>query len=253
MNTHKGFINLLWLVVALVVIIGGGAAWWANQKQAPQIENLQPVQSPVVKEEAKAQPQAEQTQLSKDLAGITPQFVDAQSSGITSTLTKVKKDVIDLFVSKYKLDPTRAQSQSYINITSLGSRYITGEFYVTDELSGAGKTTSVSILDAVTGEEVTISGDPVLHNATTAVFATDQDLCTYKLDTPACVPLPGAKLSGQETYASYQGLGGISTVATHTAMSFTIQTFLPDPDPKALLNSDDPKKKSRELTFQLPQ
>jgi hypothetical protein len=36
MNTHKGFINPLWLVVVLVVVIGaGGSAWWATQNKAP--------------------------------------------------------------------------------------------------------------------------------------------------------------------------------------------------------------------------
>lgn len=52
MNTHKGFINPLWLVALLVVVLGGGAAWWYIQQSAPSANTQQPAVSPIVEDRA---------------------------------------------------------------------------------------------------------------------------------------------------------------------------------------------------------
>ncbi|MFA7302748.1 MAG: hypothetical protein WC030_03305 [Candidatus Paceibacterota bacterium] len=53
MNTHKGFINPLWLVAVFVLIAGGGAAWWYTQIPRTSVTETPKEQLPVVKEEEK--------------------------------------------------------------------------------------------------------------------------------------------------------------------------------------------------------
>jgi hypothetical protein len=80
------------------------------------------------------------------------------------------------------------------------------------------------ILDSTTLQPTYIDGFFQFATNDTAVFVNPTDICTYTPDQPACVPLPGAELSGNEMYGDDENSGNyfVPQDETHTNTSFTL-------------------------------
>lgn len=241
MNTSKGFINPLWLLVVLVVIVlGGGAAYWYTQQPASR-ESGGSVESQM----------NERSQLAADVAEIDPFFVADEGEldgSLRLKLSKLEKDI------RAAVDPQNDMTEISMWIQAVGKRYIAFGFATA---SGQADT---QIIDVVTGKivgKIPHSSDG-FYAARSYFAITRQDICVYKLDTPTCVPLQGASLSGSEIYGDNEHMGGIfdpELTLTQTDTSFTITTFKFEADPRGTPEEGYPYKlkKVRELTFALPQ
>jgi len=185
MNFRKGFINPLWLVVALVIIIGGGGVvYWYTQQPAPRSAVQQPIILPIA-EEAKID--AEEEQRAKEYnEAIAVQQTDP-------TIQAIRKALI--------ASTTDLQRQDYykeveVATSTEGQRYVL--FYlITYRTIGPPD----SIFDKQTGQIIgSLPEGRDLEVVRGRVVISRQDICYYYIDQPACKPIPGARLSGNEVY-----------------------------------------------------
>lgn len=239
MQTRRGFIGLMALVAIVlgIMVISGSAYFMMHQNSAPQTLQNHPdisttqqtqlrVQTtknvPVVQPPTNAAQPIAQSQLAKDLSNITPQFVDdtkEDSTGrqiLPSELEKIKNDVALIRIGPGPYDSNTGPD---IFLEAVGKRYV--ELTITRPTDAS---SSPQILDSVTLKSNYISGLFQFVIGKTAVYVSATDICTYTLDQPSCVPLPGAKLSGGEVYGDDSGMAGdfAPQDLTHTNTSMTI-------------------------------
>ncbi|MFA7302747.1 MAG: hypothetical protein WC030_03300 [Candidatus Paceibacterota bacterium] len=255
MNTHKGFINPLWLVVALVIVIGGGAAWWFAQKPAPQSENTAPVQVPIVNEETKAQPQAQQTRLSKYLSQVTPQIVTEEKRLPEALARPIQKALADIVNIQEAVKPKRrapAEEPPYlfnedeILLVAVGKRYV-----LFNVIIGTDCGVPPFIVDATTATLTKIPR-PLFLTEKTIVFAGTSAFYTYDADAPALVEIPGSRIGDNESFIStVEGMCGGSLHYENSGGSITVEVgAFQGTGP----NNEDPiPGPRRKLTFALPQ
>jgi len=88
-----------------------------------------------------------------------------------------------------------------IELNAVGKRYVVA---TVARPTGAG--VSPQIIDSTTLKSTYLAGPFQLKTDKIAVFVSAKDICMYRLDAPSCVPLPGAKLSGEEVYGDDESM-----------------------------------------------
>ncbi|MFZ1075647.1 MAG: hypothetical protein WAN50_04715 [Minisyncoccia bacterium] len=181
--------------------------------------------------------QAASAQLQSDLQGITPQFIDEHTTLSADVLHRIEKDIIAILLAQ---EPNNQEYylQNGIALSAVGKRYVA--FSVVRPTDNPAP---IQILDSMSQtSDSYISGEPLFKTDKVAVYVEGQNIYTYKPDQSSETQLPGAKLSGNETYDHCGGcMGGEQDLqATHTDTSFTINTYV---------WVQGVPKKVRELTF----
>lgn len=194
MNIKKSFISpgILLAIILSVVVISGGAYFVMHQ-------NIQ-------------------SQLAIDLSSVTPQFVDNKDANgtlvIPANLEKIKTDVESILI------PAEQTGTWEIVLNAVGKRYV-----VATVLRPTDAGSSPQIIDSVTLKSSNyIPGLFQFVVGKTQVYVSSTDICTYTLDQPSCIPLPGAKLSGGEVYGDDETMSSyfVPQDETHTDTSLTI-------------------------------
>jgi hypothetical protein len=195
-----GHRNFMVLVVVIAVLSIAGVLYDAKQK----LET--PESQPETSTSTNSMDSTATSQLLEDLSGVTPQFVG------TSTDPEVQKKIeVDIMVSLMSKAKTAEERQHYIDGTSEVSLHSFGKRYVTfGVVTPSDRPVGVRIYDAVTGQysKDGLLPSPHLQVGTMEVYVSMNDICTYTLDTPDCVSIPGAKLSGDETYGDEANMAG---------------------------------------------
>jgi hypothetical protein len=254
MNTyHKGFANLLLVGIGLLIILGSGAAWWLTQKQAPQGGDVAPSTLPIAPDDqlspADRVVNGELKNLSGLLAIVIPAFVNEKSGLSSSTSAQVASHIANILEARREY--TRGQNAP-ISPIAIGKRYV---MYDGQALKCAG----FSIMDSVTGnvaKQCYYPGD--FRTMDTLVLIGEAEILTCKIDTPACILLPGSQLSAGEIYGNSENISGIFApplAMSHTDTSLTISSFRFDQSSTTVKGTTGtyPLKKVRDLTFALPQ
>lgn len=259
-NLQKGFIAPLLLVTIILLLVGGGAYMYMQRKQVNQ-----PVAESPVTQVTSTTPtsilatlttttSAKASQLAIDLSTVTPQFIDDGGDGkykdgtpLPDYMIKIKNDIAAIFAPASQDGYYLYSRPSNIVLFAIGERYV---FFgdIRAKESGSDK-----ILDSVTqtSTETRAFSIQLFKTDEIAVYVSPQNVCTYTLDQPSCVPLAGADLSGEEFY--FDPMGGFWIEETHTDTSLTIGVFdresplILDPNTGSLL-----AKKLRDATFVLP-
>ena len=225
--------NLPIIILIVLIIVGGLYLFIANSKTktATNILNTSQISTTTA-------------QLAIDLANVTsPQFVDDKS--LAPELQKIKEAVKTIL---YPDGPVGGD----ITLIAVGKRYVVASIPSNPDNS------IIKILDSVTLESNYISGLFQFKTDKIAVYVSATDICTYTLDQPSCIGLPGAKLSGGEIYGDDETLGGyfIPQDETHTNTSLTIAVlkWVPNPEKSSPSNTvaSNVLKKVRDVTFVLP-
>ncbi len=197
--------------IGVVAILIGGGIFWLTRTHAPASPALQP--------DAFAQQRAE---LVRDLAGITPQFIDASTTISSAALDAIKADIVSTLVAR---DPANAEyfQSNGIDLFSVGNSYVV--FRVLRPTDNAAPLSVFSASAPALSDY--IQGELLFRTNGAAVFVTAQDISIYKPNSARAVALEGAHLSDVETYDHCGGcMGGAQDLqATHTDHSFTISTF----------------------------
>jgi hypothetical protein len=253
------------LVVALLVVFAGVAGWWLLVKKSNgttvSTAELPTTQSDTNTAASSDQDQtvatsslAAQSQLITDLANVTPQFVDDKENddnpvALPANLEKIKRDIESIMQEQSILDEQAGSDVSF-TLNAVGKRYVLVNLFEGPEGEG-----SPYILDSETLQSNYIPGLFQFETEKTAVYVSATDICTYTLDQQSCIPLPGAKLSGNEDYGDDQGLAGyfIPQDETHTDSSFTIAVLQWPSSPPSDTDTSNEPQKVRDITLPLPQ
>jgi hypothetical protein len=235
----------IWIGIVVIILAAGGW-WYISQSNAMSQPTPQPAAQSV------AQPTT-RSQLAIDLSSVTPKFVEYKEDPTTGEqvlspdLEKIKNDAAAILIGPGPYDPSAGPD---ILLNAVGTRYV--EVTITHPTDAG---SSPQILDSVTLRSVPISGLFQFTIGATAVYVSATDICTYTLNTPSCVPVPGAKLSGitttgGEVYGDDETQGGyfVAQDLSHTNTSMTIAVL-------ALVNpgTDQVKlQKARDVTLPLP-
>jgi hypothetical protein len=188
----------IWIcVVATIVLTAGGWMYFHGSGVNPR--------------------SAQQSVLASELSKATPQFIeykeDATGQQVLSTdFEKIRQNAIAILLPHN--DPDYSKRLSLI---AVGKRYVLVGMPGPEE-------NHPTIFDSITSKSVPISGLYQFTVGNTQVYVSTTDICTYTLDTDACAPIPGAKLSGNEIYGDDSGLGGyfVPQDFTHTGTSLTL-------------------------------
>jgi hypothetical protein len=198
-----------------------------------------------------------QSQLIADLSHIAPQFVDDTEARNTPAplpayLHKIKTDLTEIMFGPGPHDPAYGVT---LTLIAIGKRY---EVFILDHPTDTGSLPI--IFDLITGNSVGIPGLYQFTVGDTAVYVSATDICTYTLDQPSCVELPGAKLPsgeitpGSEVYGDDQGLAGYFTAQDLSHTSTTLTIALPKwPQFNNDQNGPNEPQKIKDVTFVLPQ
>jgi len=228
MNTYqKGFASVI-LILAVLVIAGAGV-WWAMQStRQPDIQ--QPAVAPTANEQKTDTP--------------------IQQANL-STEEMIRKALIAT-----TNDPKRQKSyeQVEISVELSGERYVL--FQQVTYTTFAGPT--AQILDKQAQKIIgSLPAGGITDVSQGRIVVSDQDVCYYGINQPACKPIEGAKLLGNDTYDpnGEEVYPYLLADIQKTNTSFTISVFDKKTQPKseAEYNAGIKAKKIRELTFQLPQ
>jgi hypothetical protein len=192
--------KLLYVAIFLLALIVAGVGYLAVVSfSAPP-----PVPAPETKEDApvlSAESVEALARLQETLAEVEPQIVrDFEYDGrpLPRELRQVKEALSAFQVST---DPQNVEYLSNpIYLTSVGKRYLVYRFITEKDVQGY-----ELIFDSVTGQETPIKAEATVSTPRARIYATNQDLCYYAPDAQVCVPVPGAKLSGTDTYDACGG------------------------------------------------
>lgn len=224
MNTTKGFINPLWLLVVLVVIVlGGGAAYWYTQQPAFQEVVRQPIVLPVA-EEAK---------------------VIEQESGqsMLNTVDAVRKALSAADPGYYKSLEMAGGGTVEVTIVEEGARYVLFNIMTYRTIGPPGR-----IFDKQTGQIIgALPTGMVGKTERGRVIISWSDICYYTIDKPACTQISGAKLGDSEIYPAFVDAQGLYRATT------TDTTLIVDVLTKDSMDQSNEETKVRTATFTLPQ
>jgi len=238
------------LIIGLVLAVLVGLVIFAGSGRYVGTTDVMPVQS---QQDATAEQQA-QAQLMADLTTITPQFVEYKQGAdgkqiLSPELEKIKNDVGAILIGP---GPYDSSTGSDVLLNAVGKRYV--EITITRP-TGAGS--SPQILDSATLKSQNISGLFQFVVGKTAVYVSATDICTYTLDQPSCIPLPGAKLFGNEVYGDAEMVAGyfepLDLSHTNTSMTIAVLEWVPNPEQSSPTNTVPSKilKKVRNVTLAL--
>lgn len=237
MNHQKGFISPLVLALIAVLLIGGGAYVYVQNKQANE-----PIATTSTAQTSK-NTSATPSRLALDLANVTPQFIDENGYGglkdgtpLPAFAVQIKKDIAAIFTPPDNKGYHLYSKAENIYLIAVGKRYVIfGDSLAKEGYSG-------ELFDSVTNTSLPMGpwAAQIFHTNTFAVYVMPNSICTYTLDQPICITIPGSKLTESEGYWDTMG-GSYGITETHTNTSLTVTDF-----------SLATGKKSREMTFALP-
>lgn len=254
-KTQQGFVGLgaLIAIVLGLVVVGMSVYYVMQQKHVPTSKPASfNVATPQQKQQSVSDTSVQatttetpsQSQLVMDLSRVTPQFIEYKQNAnvpkmLTPDLESVRQDIKSIL-------GTEDNPQVDVGLIAVGKRYV-----VATEIRPSDGGSSLQIIDAATTK--VINSIPGLYQFTvdkTKVYVSATDICTYTLDTPSCVPIPGAKLSNGEVYGDDGTLAGYfepqDLIQTDTSMTIAVL---------ALINSNTNQahlEKVRDITLTLP-
>lgn len=249
-TTQKGFIIPLLLIIVAILLAGGGAYIYTNseftleEKGTPDSANKD-----VALPQATTTAQTSNTQtkvvsqLVLDLANVKPQFIDENGYGelkdgtpLPNFALQIKKDIATIFTPTSNEGYHLYSKAENIYLIAIGKRYVIfGDKNAKEGYYG-------ELFDSVTNTSLPMGSwaPQIFHTDKFAVHVSPSDICTYTLDQPLCVTLPGSKLNSSEGYWDTMG-GSFGITETHTNTSLTISVF-----------DYATSKKLRDVTFALP-
>ncbi|OGG41180.1 hypothetical protein A2118_00280 [Candidatus Kaiserbacteria bacterium GWA2_50_9] len=222
------------LILIALLLVGGGTYAYMQKRQ---------VGTPVAENSSIQMTSSVRSQLAIDLSIVTPQFIDSGNYSVYSDgrpfldyIMNIKKDLEMIPIFKEAMD--NSASETEVLLKAIGKRY------VLLHMPGGKDMGEDVVFDSVTQQiSDVISWPRILFKTDTfAVYVSPDDICTYTLDQPSCVPLPNAKLSNQEELY-WDPMGGpVELKETHTDTSLTISVY----------NRSDGGRMLRKSTFTLP-